>query len=91
MKNKGVSIYRNKILTGSFDKTARLWDVEYGKEEQIYWGHSGEVVDVKLSPDELSLATASLDYTAKIFQTATGIKFLNVKNFQNILFFSMTS
>lgn len=65
-------LFREKVLTGSFDKSARLWSSADGSQEKIYWGHVAEIVDVQFSPDELILATASLDGTAKIFQTATG-------------------
>lgn len=81
MKNDNVyrlCFFSNKILTGSFDKSARLWNVIDGNPEKIYWGHTAEVVDVQFSPDEFTLATASLDNTAKIFQTATGLVRLNL-------------
>lgn len=62
----------DKILTTSFDKTARLWNINFEKQEVIYWGHGAEVVDVKFSLYEDIIATASLDGTAKIYQVVTG-------------------
>lgn len=65
-------LFSDKVLTGSFDKSARLWNVVDGSQEKIYWGHTAEIVDVQFAPDEFTVATASLDGTAKVFQIATG-------------------
>eukprot|EP01042_Synura_sphagnicola_P025050 gene25049-32134_t len=35
-----------RMLTGSFDKTARLWDAETGKALKIFSGHEGYVASV---------------------------------------------
>jgi WD40 repeat protein len=40
-----------RVLTGSFDKTARLWDAETGKEIRSFVGHTDTVVSVAFSPD----------------------------------------
>lgn len=64
---------RDKILTTSFDKTARLWNIHFEKQEVVYWGHGAEVVDAKFSLLEDIIATASLDSTARIYQAATGL------------------
>lgn len=65
-------MFSDKILTGSFDKSARLWNIVDGNEEKIYWGHTAEIVDVQFSPNDVTVATASLDGTAKVFQMVTG-------------------
>ncbi|MGA9773120.1 MAG: hypothetical protein WBV94_29085 [Blastocatellia bacterium] len=38
------------MLTGSWDKTARLWDVKTGIEERRFEGHSDMVSSVTVSP-----------------------------------------
>jgi WD40 repeat protein len=39
------------LVTGSADRTVRLWDVTTGKEVQRLDGHKGKVVAVAVSPD----------------------------------------
>ena len=48
-----------RVLTGSQDKTARLWDVDSGKELRQFKGHSDEVSSVAFSPDGKRALTGS--------------------------------
>lgn len=69
------SIDRDRILTGSFDKTAKLWDARINSDECLvsFWGHDAEVVVVKFSPTQsCRIATGSMDTTAKIFNIISG-------------------
>ena len=50
---------RTKLLTGSEDKTAALWDVESGRLVTVYRGHPATVNLVAFSPDGTRVATAS--------------------------------
>lgn len=63
---------RKHILTGSFDKKARVWDAETGDCVQTLWGHSGEVVSAKFGPDNQLVATASMDNTSRVYSTTSG-------------------
>src|SRR5258706_134110 len=60
------------ILTGSVDKTARLWDAATGKEVRQFTGHTGGVVSVAFSPDGSTILTGSLDSTARIWEVSSG-------------------
>ena len=53
----------NRILTGSWDKTACLWDL-HGNVLQVFKGHESEVNSVAFSRDGESILTGSLDKTA---------------------------
>ena len=53
------------ILTGSYDKTARLWDLE-GNELQVFKGHEDGVFSVAFSPDGKSVLTESSN-TARLW------------------------
>jgi WD40 repeat protein len=64
--------HSDKILTGSFDKTARLWSAETGECYNTLWGHTAEVVTVQFNPERLLVGTSSLDSTAKLYHIATG-------------------
>ena len=60
------------LATGSWDKTAKLWDVESGRELLDLAGHRFAVSAVAFSPDGLTLATGSWDTTVKLWDLATG-------------------
>jgi dipeptidyl aminopeptidase/acylaminoacyl peptidase len=60
------------LATGSWDTTARLWDVETGKETAALRGHEGWVASVAFSPDGRTLATGSSDSTARLWDVETG-------------------
>jgi len=68
-----VTIFRDRIVTGSFDKTAMVWCSQTGHCLATMWGHDAEVVVVKFSPTRCELATGSIDATSKIFHAETGI------------------
>lgn len=47
------TIFIFKILTGSGDATAALWDVESGQMLQSFHGHTGDIMSIDLSPSEI--------------------------------------
>ena len=61
-------------MTGSFDKTAKVWCSRTGHCLTTMWGHDAEVVVAKFSPTQCKLATGSIDATSKIFHIETGIE-----------------
>ena len=61
-----------RLLSTSFDNTARLWEVATGRQIQKFTGHSWWVWDADFSPDEKQIVTASQDGTAMVWITATG-------------------
>jgi len=60
------------ILTGSRDKTARLWDAATGKPIGPPIAHQGSVSAVAFSPDGKAVLTGSGDNTARLWDAATG-------------------
>lgn len=60
------------VLTGSDDKTARLWDINTGREILRFVGHLGPVQSVAFSPDGRTVLTGSGDGTVRLWDLVTG-------------------
>ncbi|RYY85917.1 hypothetical protein EON63_06705 [archaeon] len=46
-----------QIITGSFDKTCKLWNAESGQLLYTYRGHATEIVCLSFNPHGTSIAT----------------------------------
>jgi WD40 repeat protein len=55
-----------KVITGSSDRSAIVWDVDTGRQMGEYQGHTGPVTAVAFSPDGRYVVTASSDGTARL-------------------------
>jgi WD40 repeat protein len=64
-----------RVVTASFDKTARLWDAASGKEIAVLKGHTNQVQSAAFSPDGKRVVTASSDNTARLWDVAWVTKF----------------
>ena len=66
---EGFSLRRvhMRVLTGSYDNTARLWDAATGKEIRAFSGHEQPVLSVAFSPDGMRVLTGSYDKTARLW------------------------
>jgi eukaryotic-like serine/threonine-protein kinase len=60
------------ILTGSVDKTARLWDAATGRPLGQPLEHSGIVGSMAFSPDGKTILTGCYDNTVWLWDVATG-------------------
>jgi WD40 repeat protein len=67
-----------KVVTASWDGTAKIWDLESRRELATLRGHSGAILGVAVSPDGALIATASIDGTAKLWDLATGREVLTL-------------
>jgi len=59
-------------LSGSDDKTVKLWDISTGKQIRTMEGHTDRVCSVAFSPDGRYAASGSLDSTVRIWELSTG-------------------
>jgi len=61
-----------RLLTSSYDETARLWNVETGELVRTFVGHDWWVWCAAFSPDEKRIVTASHDGSAMVWSVDTG-------------------
>lgn len=61
-----------RVLTGSRDQTARLWNARTGEQLLVLAGHTGMITSVSFSPDGGLALTTSNDGTARIWDSQTG-------------------
>ncbi len=61
-----------RVVTGSFDNTARVWDAETGQPLVRLSGHADRVISAAFSPDSQRVVTGSYDKTARIWDITTG-------------------
>ena len=62
-----------RVVTGSGDGTAHIWDANTGKPiGQPLRGHKKEVMSAQFNPDGSRIVTASRDNTARIWNAWTG-------------------
>lgn len=61
-----------RLLIGTWDDTARLWDADSGAQLRRLRGHTGDVRGVAFSPDGRLIVTASRDGTARIWRADSG-------------------
>ncbi|MGE0285357.1 MAG: caspase family protein [Bradyrhizobium sp.] len=59
-------------LSGSNDKTVKLWDIASGRTLRTFTGHSNQVVSVAFSPDGRAVLSGSQDHTLKFWDVAGG-------------------
>lgn len=63
---------RRLALSGSDDRTVKLWDVATGRVMRDFIGHSDKVSAVAFSPDGRLALSGSRDQTLKLWDVATG-------------------
>ncbi len=61
-----------RVVTASYDCSARIWDVASGRELVPALAHPGFVFDARFSPDGTKVATAGADGAARLWDAATG-------------------
>ena len=61
-----------KIVSGSWDRTVRVWDAAAGTLLQTLEGHSGSVTSVAFSPDGQKIVSGSWDRTVRVWDAAAG-------------------
>ena len=60
------------LVSGSQDKTVRLWDIQTGGVIRIFYGHTEWVASVSISSDQTTIASGSNDGTIRLWKVQTG-------------------
>ncbi|MBL6446279.1 caspase family protein [Fulvivirga sp. 29W222] len=60
------------LLTGSRDKSIKLWDVASGRELRSFLGHKSTINDIDVTDDGKYFISSSADKTAKFWEISTG-------------------
>lgn len=60
------------VVSGSSDKTVRIWDAETGKQMREFKGHLGAVNSVAVSPNGVSVASGGEDDPIRFWDVLTG-------------------
>ncbi|ETO33724.1 G-protein beta WD-40 repeats containing protein [Reticulomyxa filosa] len=68
-----------KIVSASYDRTVRIWDVSSGKQLQIFRGHTSAVFTARFSPDEHTVASCSKDGTIRLWDVNTGTEIIKIE------------
>jgi hypothetical protein len=68
-----------RVVTGSWDNTAKVWEARTGTPLLELKGHTSVVSSVAFSPDGTRVVTGSEDRTAKVWEARTGTPLLELQ------------
>jgi WD40 repeat protein len=74
-----VALSKDRLASGSNDKTVKLWNFEKRQEPPIVLPEGGDSITGNFSPDGKTLATGSSDGTVSLWSVATGEKLKTLK------------
>jgi WD40 repeat protein len=60
-----------RVVSGSQDRTVKVWDAQTGQETLTLKGHSEPVWSVSFSPDGKRIVSGSLDDTLKVWDISS--------------------
>ncbi|MHC1590710.1 MAG: WD40 repeat domain-containing protein, partial [Candidatus Helarchaeales archaeon] len=60
------------IISGSADRTIKIWDVETGSCLRTLFGHSDAIISVAVTRDGKRIVSGSADKTIKVWDLISG-------------------
>ena len=73
------------LVSGSFDKTVKLWDIQTGGVVKTFFGHTDKVYAVSISADSTTIASGSHDKTICLWNVQTGECYHTIQQQNNVL------
>ena len=67
------------VISGSWDKTVRIWEVQSGRERVVLRGHEDAVYSVALSPDGTRALSGSGDKTVRLWDAQSGVELATLR------------
>ena len=74
------------LATGSYDRTARLWEVATGQTLQVFTGQSNKIEFVTFSPDGRTILTTGPG-EARVWDVATGKTLYTISDDPSLIFY----
>jgi WD40 repeat protein len=74
-----------RIVTGSYDATAKVWEAASGLELVTLKGHTAAIWSVAFSPDGQRIVTGSQDGNAKVWETGSGKELVTLRGHGNLI------
>src|ERR1700716_2600415 len=75
-----------RIVSGSWDRTIRVWDLATGAPlGEALTGHTHRVSSVAVTPDGTRIVSGSYDGTVRVWDLATGERLLEVACFTGVM------
>lgn len=68
-----ISVYKDRIASGSFDESVRIWETSSGKCTRMISAHSDPVSSVVFSSDGNFVISSSWDGFCRFFETYSGV------------------
>ena len=73
------------VVSGSYDKTVRLWDAVTGAALQTLEGHTSWVRSVAFSPDGKQVVSGSDDKTVRLWDAVTGTALQTLEGYTDLV------
>jgi WD40 repeat protein len=70
------------VLSGSKDKTVKLWDIASGREIRTFKGHSDVVSSARFTPHGRNIVSSSWDGSIRLWEVATGLEIRSFEGHQ---------
>ncbi|MBW8042147.1 MAG: protein kinase [Planctomycetes bacterium] len=74
-----VSRDGRRIVTGSTDNTARVWDARTGQTLAKFNGHTHTISGVAFTPDERHVVSSAYDATVRLWEADTGAEIITFR------------